>query len=842
MISSSATGGSVRFTAAEVAKVVSNVKTDGIENTDRDAAGASDILYGYAGSDRIYGGKGDDTIDGGSDNDFLYGGEGVDTMYGGSGADEIHGGSQGDVIYGFRESGKGDATDTANDSGDTLYGEEGGDTIRGNAGADYLYGGSGADKLFGDADDDYLYGEGEPDTIEGGAGNDFIWGNIGADKIYGQDGNDTIYGEDGGDEIYAGANDDTIHIGTPAGATQRSLHEITSLFIVDGGIGSDTMNLDDRKDATSNHTGSITNNSITGLGMGGPLQYSALEFLNIALGIGKHEITIESTHAGETNLTTNAGDDKVYVKTISGKTTIDTGADNDLIDVGSLAPSMGSGNVDSIGALLVVRGGIGTDVVNVDDAGDASDNTGSLMLDHIGGLDMAAGIDYFDLETLNIDLGSGSDTFTVESTHTGHTTLDVFAGKDTINVKTISGVTDITTGLNDDLITIGSAAPTKGGTVDMIGAALSIQAEGGADTMTVDDSGDASDNTGTLRTTKIEGLDTASDITFGGLEVLALYLGSGNDTFTVNDTVQGMTIIEGGAGTDDIRVMKTRVLPNQQTEVSSVVTATTIQEGDRHANPAESEIVQIDINARADVGYFVLEFVDQNLDPTDPSGDDTVPGAEQTVVLPYTVTAAQLREALGTLRLVGGASFVDVTEDTITESVTTTGAVHRYTVTFSSQLGNLPSLRCLDTKLFVAGQAGADEISIQSIDQPTYILGGSVLQQDDPMVTEDDKDILNVNVQIGINGPELAAAPDGLNAIPPAKAIANGVNAQLMVDGGAEGDTYYVYLFGGTVDSQINLFDSGVTTDDSSFLFGTESADMFLMRAAVANDGLAFVP
>ena len=62
---------------------------------------------------------------------------------------------------------------------------------------------------------------------------------------------------------------------------------------------------------------------------------------------------------------------------------------------------------------------------------------------------------------------------------------------------------------------------------------------------------------------------------------------------------------------------------------STIVTASEQQPGIRGDTP---EIVQLDI--RADIGFFVLEFADQNLDDTDPSGDDTVPGAERTVVVP----------------------------------------------------------------------------------------------------------------------------------------------------------------------------------------------------------------
>ncbi|MHC4497645.1 MAG: hypothetical protein ACYS21_00865, partial [Planctomycetota bacterium] len=57
------------------------------------------------------------------------------------------------------------------------------------------------------------------------------------------------------------------------------------------------------------------------------------------------------------------------------------------------------------------------------------------------------------------------------------------------------------------------------------------------------------------------------------------------------------------------------------------------------------------------------------------------------------------------------------------------------------------------------------------------------------------------------------------------------------------GDAYINYLFGGTSNSQINLFDSGdaLSGTDSALILGTDYDDLFLMRAAVAADGLAFV-
>ena len=99
----------------------------------------------------------------------------------------------------------------------------------------------------------------------------------------------------------------------------------------------------------------------------------------------------------------------------------------------------------------------------------------------------------------------------------------------------------------------------------------------------------------------------------------------------------------------------------------------------------------------------------------------------------------------------------------VTAPVSTRGSPpdgSRVTITFSPDLGDLPALRAFDTRLLVDGNAGADQISVQSIDQPTYVQGG------------DGEDTLNVNVEIVISGPLPGSLPDGLDVIPPAKAVA----------------------------------------------------------------------
>ncbi|KKK61359.1 hypothetical protein LCGC14_3015130, partial [marine sediment metagenome] len=229
----------------------------------------------------------------------------------------------------------------------------------------------------------------------------------------------------------------------------------------------------------------LTLNTITGLfGAGGSITYGTLETVNVDLGSGGDTFTIASTHAGTTTLDTLGGVDTVHVQSVAGPTTVSTGAagdtinvqtidavltvnagdDDDTINVGSNAPA-GNGNVNGIAAGLTVNGDGGSgDTMNVDDTADNLANTGNLTSTQLTGLGMSVGITYGTLETVNVDLGSGGDTFTIASTHGGITTLDTLGGADTVNVRTIAGPTTVNTGDAADTVNVGSLAPATGGT------------------------------------------------------------------------------------------------------------------------------------------------------------------------------------------------------------------------------------------------------------------------------------------------------------------------------------------------------------------------------------------
>jgi len=126
---------------------------------------------------------------------------------------------------------------------DIFVGGSGNDTLAGFGGWDWLDGGGGDDLLDGGDDNDTLIGRAGRDKLLGGYGDDYLsggdgddngtgglWGGAGADILVGGAGADALYGEDGDDLLIvdAGAN------GASDGATDT----------LDGGNGSDTVSFE----------------------------------------------------------------------------------------------------------------------------------------------------------------------------------------------------------------------------------------------------------------------------------------------------------------------------------------------------------------------------------------------------------------------------------------------------------------------------------------------------------------------------------------------------------------------------------------------------------------------
>jgi len=101
---------------------------------------------------------------------------------------------------------------------------------------------------------------------------------------------------------------------------------------------------------------------------------------------------------------------------------------------------MTGGIVDHIQGAVTITGNT-FDVMNVDDTGSTAAKIGTLTSTALTGLNMvAAGITYGGLKTLNINLGSGGNTFLIQSTAVPTTTnLNSGTGADTVNIQATGG-------------------------------------------------------------------------------------------------------------------------------------------------------------------------------------------------------------------------------------------------------------------------------------------------------------------------------------------------------------------------------------------------------------------
>ncbi|MCA9011601.1 MAG: hypothetical protein KDB01_17735, partial [Planctomycetaceae bacterium] len=157
------------------------------------------------------------------------------------------------------------------------------------------------------------------------------------------------------------------------------------------------------------------------------------------------------------------------------------------------------------------------DTLNLYNSLSPNDESVTLTNDHISGLGMgpatvvggeafAGGISFSGIDSLNVHLGTGDNTVTVESTITGDTSISSSSGNDTFRIKTVSGPTTIRTGTGTDVVNITSDDTT----IDQITALLTVAGDGINDTLNIDDSADVNDNVGTLTERTLTGLDMPS--------------------------------------------------------------------------------------------------------------------------------------------------------------------------------------------------------------------------------------------------------------------------------------------------------------------------------------------
>ena len=120
------------------------------------------------------------------------------------------------------------------------------------------------------------------------------------------------------------------------------------------------------------------------------IEYSGISELNIGLGSAVDILTVASTHGTTTNIDGNAGGDIFNLQNHRRPDTVNGNADSDTFNVGSGAAGTtgnksffnSGGTLNQIAGDLRINGHAPTgnsDVLNVDDSGDAAANTGDKM-------------------------------------------------------------------------------------------------------------------------------------------------------------------------------------------------------------------------------------------------------------------------------------------------------------------------------------------------------------------------------------------------------------------------------------------------------------------------------
>ena len=444
-------------------------------------------------------------------------------------------------------------------------------------------------------------------TIETGAANDFV-------HVQKTTGELNINNTGGNDTVTIGADVTEVLNGFPIllGRTLANINGSVAVY----GAGSTSLYLDDSADS-SGANGSMFDGELAGLSPS-PILWTpsanptgGVTYLNVQgpSGTGFNQFNLEnqsnfftvyntSNLYSGTYLLTNSDSladfqhfHVVNILATTGAIFVDGGNGVQQVDIGSILYSGQPGSVANINGSVHVfnSGSSGFSSLEVDDSGDTNNQTANLYDGSITGLAPAA-IDWTansptagGVGLLGVFGGSGANTFNVFGTrnffapaNTYDPLTDVITGGnglDTVNVRATSGTLlvenyDLSGQGSPETDTIGSLAPGLGGTLANINGPVYVFAVPGTN-LFVDDSGDTTSRTATLTTslllnifkvTSLTGLSPAPinwDFKANFSPSVAIYGGSGGNSFNVLNTAESPTLIHTGLGNDFVHVQGT---------------------------------------------------------------------------------------------------------------------------------------------------------------------------------------------------------------------------------------------------------------------------------------------
>ncbi len=411
-----------------------NIDISASTNTTSDSFSDYNYVFSGAGNDTIKGGAGDDRIDSGTGKDSIDGGAGNDALailnfsdpanttisYTTASNGVVTGGSNNGTTFKNIESlviGTGDGADNIDISAtkassdsfvsrNYVYSGAGNDTIEGGAGDDRIDSGTGKETIDGGAGSDLLLISNALDTanttisyttatngvVTGGSNNGTTFKNIERLDISTGDGADNIdlsattNTPDSffpsidlpliqvGSSVSSGAGNDTIK----GGAGNDRLNSGTGKDSIDGGAGNDSLsisNFSDLANTTISYT-TATNGVITG-GSNNGTTFKNIERLDISTGAGADNIDISASTATSDAISPPMNIPfQVGNGTIDGRSSVFSGAGNDIIKGGAGDDSIDAGDGDdtlkgSAGNDLL-SGGAGKDLFILGDANNSS--------------------------------------------------------------------------------------------------------------------------------------------------------------------------------------------------------------------------------------------------------------------------------------------------------------------------------------------------------------------------------------------------------------------------------------------------------------------------------------
>ncbi len=341
--------------------------------------------------------------------------------------------------------------------------------------------------------------------------------------------------------------DDTIRVSSDGTGATGSLAALAGDLAIDVGAGSNTIAISDAAEATPGANAAVTASSTAIAGLAGPGGGS-----NIALAasggtvaaltlIGSNSASVAEGYTisdvpGPFTLALGAGHDGVTLQGTAHATTLNAGAGNDTLSLGSSGAGLGD-----ITTPVALDAAGGADTLTLDDAADPSADIVALGATTVSTepgnslFGTGGSLTYAGLEQLTLELGSGRDALTITATQAGT--------KTTVN-----------TGSGDDIVSV----PGASSSLETVVSPLSLDGGLGFNMLLLDDS---ADTTGDLLEMSETGIGQRPEDTLFGpggslgyanFTLLTLILGSGPDTVLLTGAPAGT--LSSGAGDDTIEL------------------------------------------------------------------------------------------------------------------------------------------------------------------------------------------------------------------------------------------------------------------------------------------------